>query len=109
MSLPFRCTRKNLIRVCSALMCAIGIALALPNTASAWHGGYWAPRHAHWYRHGGWGPRFVVPPSFGVSVYSPGYYPAPVYGVPYYAAPPPYVPVPPLPTLSFGINLGFGH
>jgi|SRR6516162_5917010 hypothetical protein len=107
MSLRFRWTRENVIRVCSALLCAILIAMAAPNPARAWHDDNWLPRH-HSYWRGRWGPRFFVPPPVAVGVYPgyyPGYYPAPVYSAPFYPAPPSYlpVPVPPL-AVSPGFN-----
>jgi hypothetical protein len=101
MSLPLRCTRANMIRICSAVLCAVVIALAMPNAASAWHGDEWHPHHYHW-RHG-WGPRFFVPPPVGVALY-PGYYPAPVYSPPYYAGPSSYFSITPL---SFSYGFGF--
>ncbi len=104
MSLPFRCSREVVSRVCSTLLCALVIAVAVPNPARAWHGDDdWRPRHYHWHHHGAWGPRFFAPPSISLGVY-PGYYPAPVYAAPYYAAPPAYVPVLPPLSLSFGFH-----
>jgi hypothetical protein len=112
MNLPFRGIRKNMIRVGSALLCAVVIALATPGAANAWDGGTgWHHGHEWHYRHGGWawgrwyGPAFVAPPlpSFGVGVYPgyPGYY----YPTPYpYYGPPAYVPAPP--TVGFGFTFG---
>jgi hypothetical protein len=122
MSLPFRCTRENVIRVCSTLLCAVVISLAMPSAARAWHGDDddWRPRH-HWhYRHHGWEGRwyrsgFAAPPPFGVIVDPGYYYPAPVYRAPcpehydyddeayYPPGPPAFVPAPPV-SVSFGFH-----
>jgi len=112
MRLPFRRTRVTVLRICSAVLFAVVVALAIPNAAHAWHGdGGWHHGHGHWH-HGGWGwghhwygtafvpaPFFVPPPP----VY-PSYYPAPVYAAPYYPAPPVYIPGPP--TVTFGFVFG---
>ena len=60
MSLPFRCTRKERIRISSGLLCAVAIALMMPSPARAWHGDDWRLRHYQGYR--SWGPRLFVPP-----------------------------------------------
>jgi len=108
MRLPLRCNLRQGIRLGAGLLCALGVALATPKAAFAWHGDDgWHPRHHEWHHHG-WGGHWFVAPPFGVRLYPgyyPGYYPAPVYSAPYYPAPPAFIPVPP--TLSFGFNWVF--
>jgi len=105
--------RQKVVRLGAALLCATVIALAMPGTASAWHGGHgWGHGHFHgYYHHGGWGwghwyggPAFFPPPlpAFSVGVY-PGYYPAPYPYYPYQPAPPVYAPAP---SVSFGFAFG---
>ena len=106
MRLPFRCTHESVLSVCSALFCAVVIALAVPSAARASNGDDGRPRdeHVH-HKDGGWRGPWIVPPPFGVRVY-PGYYPAPIYSAPYtpyYAPPPPHVELPPK-VLSFGFR-----
>lgn len=124
MRLLLRWNHWNRIHFSAALLCAVVVALAVPNAARAWHGDDdWRPRHHHGHGHDGdWGgrryfahPPFFVPPPFGVRVY-PGYYPAPYYRTPCpehyyeddasYPGPPAYVPVPPV-SVSFGFNWAF--
>jgi hypothetical protein len=98
MSLRSRSTHKNVIRVCSPLLCVVLITMALPIAARAWHDDNWRPRH-HPYWRGRWGPRYFVPPAIALGVSpgyyaAPAYYPAPVYEAPYSPAPPAYVPAP---------------
>jgi len=99
MSLPFRCHREKLVRLFSVLLCAVVIALAMPNPARAWHDDDWRPRQSHEHPRGSWGPPWFVAAPFGVRIY-PGYYPAPIYSPPYYPGPPAYVQAPP--AVSFG-------
>jgi hypothetical protein len=104
MRLPLRFNLRKGIPLGARLLFAVGIVLATPKAALAWHGDDgWRPSHYGWHHHG-WGGQWFVPPPFGVRVY-PGYYPAPVYSAPYYPGPPAFVLVPP--TLSFGFNWVF--
>jgi len=104
MRLLLRCNPLKVIFLRAWLLCTVGVTLATPKAAFAWHGDDGRrSRHHEWHHHG-WDDLWFVPPPLGVRFY-PGYYPAPVYNSPYYPGPPAFAPVPP--TLSFGFNQVF--